>query len=72
MSDWTGGAIKDDGSALDIKFLDLSTVSMSFNLSTEGKLTECKSDWCHPSHSKKLLSLSRQRIIISYEPDHCE
>ncbi|RDX64186.1 Formamidase, partial [Mucuna pruriens] len=27
MVDWTGGAIRDDDSALDIKFLDLSTVS---------------------------------------------
>lgn len=29
MVDWTGGAIKDDNSALDIKLLDLSTVSIS-------------------------------------------
>lgn len=27
MVDWTGGAIKDDDSALDVKFLDLSPVS---------------------------------------------
>lgn len=27
MVDWTGGAIKDDNSASDIKYLDLSTVS---------------------------------------------
>lgn len=27
MVDWTGGAIKDDDSALDIKTIDLSTVS---------------------------------------------
>lgn len=29
MVDWTGGAIKDDNSALDIKLIDLSTVSIS-------------------------------------------
>jgi len=29
MVDWTGGAIKDDGSALDVKSVDLSTVSAS-------------------------------------------
>ena len=29
MVDWTGGAIKDNDSALDIKFLDLSTVSIN-------------------------------------------
>lgn len=32
MVDWTGGAIKDDDSALDIKFLDLSSVSTENNL----------------------------------------
>lgn len=30
MVDWTGGAIKDDDSALDIKCLDLSAVSILF------------------------------------------
>lgn len=30
MVDWTGGAVKDDDSALDIKCLDLSAVSISF------------------------------------------
>lgn len=29
MVDWTGGAIKDDYSALDVKFIDLTTVSIS-------------------------------------------
>lgn len=29
MVDWTGGAIKDDNSALDIKLVDLSTVSIN-------------------------------------------
>lgn len=28
MVDWTGGAIKDDNSATDVKYVDLSTVSM--------------------------------------------
>lgn len=28
MVDWTGGAVKDDNSALDIKLIDLSTVSI--------------------------------------------
>lgn len=28
MVDWTGGAVRDDDSAIDIKSLDLSTVSM--------------------------------------------
>ena len=32
MVDWTGGTIKDDDSALDIKSIDLSTVSMDFIL----------------------------------------
>lgn len=27
MVDWTGGVIKDDNSATDVKFIDLSTVS---------------------------------------------
>lgn len=27
MVDWTGGIVKDDNSALDIKFIDFSTVS---------------------------------------------
>lgn len=31
MLDWTGGAIKDDTSALDIKLIDLSTVSIIIN-----------------------------------------
>lgn len=39
MADWTGGVIKDDNSSLDIKFIDLSTVSMNFNLSNEEKLS---------------------------------
>lgn len=47
MSDWTGGAIKDDNSALDIKSIDLSNVSMNFNLSTEEKLTNSRGDCCH-------------------------
>lgn len=29
MVDWPGGAVKDDNSALDIKLLDLSTVSIN-------------------------------------------
>lgn len=29
MVDWTGGAIKDDNSALDIKLVDLSVVSVN-------------------------------------------
>jgi len=29
MVDWTGGAIKDDNSALDIKLVDLSIVSVN-------------------------------------------
>ncbi len=29
MSDWTGGVIKDDDSAVDVKSIDLSTVSMN-------------------------------------------
>lgn len=29
MVDWTGGAVKDDNSALDIKLLDLSVVSVN-------------------------------------------
>lgn len=39
MVDWTGGAIKDDNSALDLKLLDLSTVSIQMpsplNLETQ-------------------------------------
>lgn len=52
MSDWTGGVIKDDSSALDIKFIDLSTVSMNFNLSTDQeKLTNSRGDCCHQPDS---------------------
>jgi len=29
MVDWTGGAIKDDNSALDIKLVDLSVISVN-------------------------------------------
>ncbi len=47
MPDWTGGGIKDDNSALDIKSIDLSTVSMNFNLSTDQeKLTNSRGDCC--------------------------
>lgn len=39
MVDWTGGAIKDDDSALDIKTIDLSTVSTyGFILFSQQKL----------------------------------
>lgn len=41
MVDWTGGAIKDDDSALDIKFLDLSSVSTENNLLSCYKLGTC-------------------------------
>lgn len=46
MSDWTGGVIKDDDSALDIKSIDLSAVSMNFNISTEEKL-DSRGDCCY-------------------------
>lgn len=34
MVDWTGGAIKDNDSAIDVKTLDLSTVSINLNVFT--------------------------------------
>lgn len=37
MVDWTGGSIKDDDSALDIKSIDLSTVSMILSYLTKTK-----------------------------------
>lgn len=35
MVDWTGGAVKDDDSALDIKCLDLSAVSIHVSSSSK-------------------------------------
>ena len=44
MVDWTGGAINDDDSAIDIKTVDLSTVSMHGFIVLNKNVTDLKTN----------------------------
>lgn len=66
MTDWTGGAIKDDDSAVDVKSIDLSTVSIWtwFSL-LDGKIPLNDTDTWSPTYTKSLLILGLTYYIYS-------